>query len=120
MSEEQIVNEVVSYSTGTPGRSLNRARGHHFVIDEPARSGGAGEEVTPAEAFLAGVSACGVLLVESHAREVGVKLDRVEATIAGRRAASDPGRFRDVELRFRLTGPTREQATELVGHYQSH
>lgn len=107
MSEELLTNRVRSYSTGIPGRCLNEARTHHFVIDEPAYAGGPGEEITPAEAFLAGVSGCGVLLVEAFARKANVPLQRVEATIEGVRRARDPSRFERVDLSFEMVGPSQ-------------
>lgn len=120
MPEDMIVNRVRSYTTGTPGRSLNQARSHHFVIDEPPHAGGPGEEVTPAEAFLAGVSACGVLLVEGYAHQSGIPLERAEAEIEGIRDRSDPSRFRSVRIRFRLWGPGAAEAQQLVLRYQEN
>ena len=115
-----MINRVRSYNTATPGRSLNEVRGHHFVIDEPPYAGGPGEEITPADAFLAGVSACGVLLVEGYARRQGFPLASVEATLAGIRERSDTTRFARVNLRFELVGPTQAQAEEAVASYQGH
>src|SRR5207302_10010327 len=80
-ADDPVINRVHSASTATMGRSLNQVRNHQLVIDEPTHLGGPGEEITPADAFLAGVSACGVLLVQSRARDSGVRLDRVEADI---------------------------------------
>ena len=74
MSDDLLVTQVSSRTTGEKGRSVSGARTNHFVIDEPAYNGGPGEAVTPAESFLAGVSACGVLLVESFAARDGVPL----------------------------------------------
>jgi uncharacterized OsmC-like protein len=73
MSDDLLVTQVSS-PEGEKGRSMSGARTNHFVIDEPAYNGGPGEAVTPAESFLAGVSACGVLLVESFAARDGVPL----------------------------------------------
>jgi len=118
VAEELIVTRVQSRSTGIPGRSLNSVRNHHFVIDEPAYGGGPGEEITPAEAFLAGVSGCAVLLVEAFAREWGLPLARAEVDIAGVRRADSPQDFQRVEMRFRLYGVGREEARRLVEGYQ--
>lgn len=120
MSEDRLVNRVRSYSSGTPGRSLNNVRNHHFVIDEPPYAGGPGEEITPADAFLAGVSSCGVLLVESFARREGVPLERAEATIEGVRARANPVDFESISMRFELVGPDQAQAEQLVAYYQKH
>lgn len=119
MDEDLIINRVRSYSSGTPGRCLNQVRSHHFVIDEPPHAGGLGEEITPGDAFLAGVSSCGVLLVETVARHREVPLQRTEATIEGVRQASDPSRFERIDMRFELVGPSQAQAEELVERYKS-
>ena len=120
MDEELLLTTVHSRTSGVPGRSLNAARGHHFVIDGSAASGGPAEEITPGEAFLSGISACGVLLVETRAAETGVPLRVAEAWIEGARLRSDTSRYARVNLRFRLAGPTREQAEALVDHYRGH
>ena len=118
MSDSTMVNQVRSYSSGTPGRCLNQVRGHHFVIDEPPYAGGPGEEITPADAFLAGVSACGILLVESFAQKEGIPFQRGEASISGFRETSDPSRFQRVQMQFTLVGPSRAQAEMLVERYK--
>ncbi len=117
-SDELVLNRVDSASSATPGRAINYVRNHQFVIDEPTHLGGPGEEITPAEAFLAGVSACGVLLVQGRARETGVRLDQVDATIEGVRHRSDTSVFQRIEIRFRLSGPSQAEAVELVEHYK--
>ena len=114
MSDEHIVNAVRSYSSGTHGRSLNTVGHHHFVIDSP----NLGEEITSADAFLAGVSSCGVNLIERVARELGVPVVRTEVTIEGRRSRARPADFERVAMHFTLVGPTQEQAELLVGSYQ--
>ncbi len=118
MSENVLVNRVRSYTTGTPGRSLNNVRGHHFVIDEPPYAGGPGEEITPADAFLAGVSACGVLLVETFARKESIPVKRAEATIEGIRNTSDTSRFQRITIHFSIVGATQKQAEDLVERYK--
>ena len=117
-ADDLVVNRVHSASTPTPGRAVNQVRNHRLVIDEPTHLGGPGEQITPAEAFLSGVSACGVLLVQGRARDTGVRLDQVDATIEGFRNRSDTSVFQRIEINFRLNGPTREQAVELVEHYK--
>jgi uncharacterized OsmC-like protein len=116
--EELVINRVRSASTSTPGRALNEVRNHQLVIDEPTHLGGPGEQITPAEAFLAGVSACGVLLVQGRARDTGVRLEKVEAAIEGIRHRSDTSVFQRIEIRFRLTGASEAEAIDLVDHYK--
>jgi uncharacterized OsmC-like protein len=115
MSEQYLSNTVHSYSSGTVGRSLNTVGRHHFVIDSPA----IGEEITSGDAFLAGLSSCGVNLVEGAAREAGVPLRRIDVVIEGLRRRDAPARFAQVNLRFTLEGPSQEQAEELVERYKN-
>ncbi|MDQ6885097.1 MAG: OsmC family protein [Candidatus Dormibacteraeota bacterium] len=119
-ADEFVINTVRSESTSTPGRSVSHVRGHQLVIDEPAHLGGPGEQITPAEAFLSGIAACGVLLVQGKARDTGVNLKSVEATIEGVRRRSDTSLFKEIRLAFVLSGPDRLQAQALVAHYQQH
>ena len=118
MNGDALVNRVRSYSTGTPGRSLNNTGPHHFVIDEPAYNGGPGEEITPTDAFLAGVSACGVLLVEKFVWEAGFGLRRADAVIEGLRKPDEPSRFRRVSIRFDLAGVSQQEGEALVERYK--
>ena len=118
MAEDLLVTRVVSQSSGVGGRSLNSARTNHFVIDEPSYGGGPGEATTPAEAFLAGVSACGVLLVETFAREEGFPLKRARVEIDGVRTKADPANFREIRLRFELSGVDAKQGERLVERYK--
>lgn len=106
-------------STDTFGRVLCTARTHHFVIDGPVQNGCPGEAVTPGEAFLAGVAACGVELVQVIAREQSVPLEAVSVAISGvfdrnRPVRSDLTLFNSVRLEFRLEGVTEEQGARLV------
>src|SRR5713226_8637529 len=117
-TDDLVINRVLSSSSATPGRAVNQVRNHQLVIDEPTHLGGPGEEITPAEAFLAGVAGCGVLLVEGRARDTGVRVDPVEATIEGVRHRSDTSVFQRIDMRFRLSGPSPAEAIELVEHYK--
>lgn len=110
-----MVNTVHSTSTYVPGRALNSVGVHHFVIDGTTAPK---EEITPVDAFLAGISSCGVHLVERFAAEGGVKLDRAEADIEGIRQADDPSRFSEINLHFRLAGPSQSEAEELVERFK--
>ena len=118
MNDDLVVNEAKSSTFGVPGRCINEVRNHHFVMDEPAYLGGPGEEIGPADSFLAGISGCGALLVQSTARKWGVPLEKVEVVIRGVRNRAEPSRFQRVNMRFELSGPTEEQARKLVEAYQ--
>jgi uncharacterized OsmC-like protein len=118
MSEELLITRVLSRTDDVPGRSVNEARDVRFVIGEPAYAGGTGEDISPGEAFLAGISACGVMLVQRRARETGVAVRGVEASIEGARLASDTSWYTAIDLRFRVLGASGEQAEALVAHYR--
>ena len=118
--EDLVVNRVHSSSTATPGRSINEIRNHRLVIDEPTHLGGPGEEITPADAFVTGVAACGALMVQGRARDTGIRLDRIEVDLEAVRHPSDTSVFQRIEMRFKMTGTSQAQAAELVEHYKGH
>ncbi len=60
---------VQARSTDTFGRVLCSSRNHHFIIDGPVRNGCPREAITPAELFLAGVTSCGIELLQVIAQE---------------------------------------------------
>lgn len=117
---EVVINTVRSRTTATPGRSISEVRGNELVIDEPTHLGGPGERMTPAEAFLSGIAACGVLLVEGRARATGVQVKSVEATIEAVRERRDTSVFQKIGIAFVVSGPAQAQAEELVAYYQQH
>src|SRR2546429_8532314 len=82
-NDDLVVNRVHSESTATPGRSISQVRDRELVIDEPTHLGGPGEEITPADAFLAGVSACGVLLVQGRARDTAGGRKKIDGRPGG-------------------------------------
>ena len=114
---------VAARSTDTFGRVLCSSRNHHFVVDGPVHNGCPGEELTPAELFLAGVASCGVELVEVLARDEGVPLARAAVAISGeidpeRPVRPDVAVFNRVRLRFELDGVTAEQGELLVKRFK--
>ena len=114
MSEQYVSTTVKSYSSGIVGRSLNTARNQHFVIDSPT----IGEAVSSGEAFLSGVSSCGVTLCEGAARQMGVPLRRMEVTIDGLRERQNPTSFARIDMTFTLYGVDQEQADAVVQRYK--
>ena len=116
MADGFKIDTVRSCSVGLPGRALNSARTHHFVLDSPS---GPNEALTNGEAFLAGISSCGVTLIEKHAQETGVPLARMEVTIAGKRSFADPTRFHSIDVRFELHGVDQGEAERLVDAWRS-
>ncbi|MGH2451415.1 MAG: OsmC family protein [Candidatus Limnocylindria bacterium] len=114
MADDLVIDRVRSVTTSEPGRSLNSARTNHFVID----SARAAEAVSSIEAFLAGVSSCGVNVVDREARQLGYSLREARADIESVRPAADTSVITSIALRFALAGVTREQAEELVAIYK--
>ena len=106
-------------STDTFGRVLCSAREQHFVIDGPVWNGCPGEALTPGEAFLAAVAACGVELLQAIARDDGVEVGRVHVRIEGvvdreRPLREDLTVFNRVRMRFEVAGVSQQQAASLV------
>jgi uncharacterized OsmC-like protein len=113
--ENSIVNVVHSTSTYTPGRALNSAGVHHFVIDGTSAPH---EEITPVDAFLASISACAVHLIERFAGELDLPAQRVECDIEGSRPKDEPQRFEYVSLHLAVTGVSQDQAEALVERFK--
>ena len=111
-----------SYSSGTAGRCLNSARTNHFVIDDADYNEGPNEAVTAAESFLAGVTACAVLMLERLAREGDIPLQSSDISIQAvrdREAVHEVhSAYDQVRMQFDLTGPSTSQGEELVETYK--
>src|SRR5689334_11298212 len=103
---------------GVAGHCLNSARTNHFVVDDPAYSGGPGEELTADEVFLSGVSACGALMVARMARADSVPFERVETKIEGIRMKSDPTTFQKIDLHFMISGIEPKAGEALVERFK--
>lgn len=114
---------VDARSTPTFGRVLCSARTHHFIIDGPVANGCPGEELTPPEAFLSGVAACGVELVQVIARELSVPVEDIAVHLQAVVDRSRPVRpdvtvFNTVRMRFTLTGVPRDRAGGLIEQFK--
>jgi uncharacterized OsmC-like protein len=115
--------EVDARSSDVFGRVLCDCREHHFVVDGPVHNGCPGEELTPAELFLAGIASCGVELVQVFAKDEDLALRGVRTEIAGEIEPTNPVRpdltlFNRVRLAFRLDGVTQDQAERLVERFK--
>lgn len=111
--------DVSARSTDVFGRVLCSARDHHFIIDGPVQNGCPGEEVTPVEAFLAAVGACGVELIHVIAKTEGRVLDRVAVKVHGwsdraRQSRTDLTTLNGVSLDFTIWGADAAGAAALV------
>lgn len=119
MNDELREYSAGARSTEAFGRVLCRAREHHFVIDGPIWNGCPGEALTPGEAFLASVAACGVELTQVIGREDGSDVGAVAVRIHGVVDREHPVRedltvFNRVEMRFEISGVDEKQARSLV------
>jgi uncharacterized OsmC-like protein len=108
---------VRSSSSGTIGRARSVARGAAIVLDSSTRP--QADALTNSEAFLAGVSSCGVTLIEGHAQDTGVPLRGLTVTIHAVRPAAEPNRFVSVTMKFELGGVSQPEAESLVETYQA-
>ena len=115
MSDMKI-DAVRSSSSGVLGRARSQARGHRLVLDSSSRP--QPDAFTNSEAFLAGVSSCGVTLIEMHAKESGVPMTGIDVTIEGARTSAEPNRFATVTMTFEIAGVSQAQADELVATYR--
>lgn len=111
--------DVSARSTDVFGRVLCSTRDHHFIIDGPVQNGCPGEEITPVEAFLTAVAACGVELIHVIAKGENRPLDRVAVQIHGwvdraKQARTDVTTLNGVSLDFTLWGTDDAGAAALV------
>jgi uncharacterized OsmC-like protein len=124
MGESTVRNySVNARSTDTFGRVLCNTREHHFIIDGPVQNGCPGEEVTPAEMFLASIASCGVELIQGIARDQQVPLAGVKVDIGGMMDRNNPVRkdlmvFNSVRLQFNFSGVTQAQGVDLVERFK--
>ena len=110
------VETVRSSSSGTIGRAQSMVRGQRLVLDSSTRP--QPDALTNSEAFLAGISSCGVTLMEQHAQERGVPVKRLEVTIEGVRSAAAPNRFESISMHFTIAGVGQADAERLVETYR--
>jgi uncharacterized OsmC-like protein len=115
--------DVDARSTDVFGRVLCGVRDHHFVIDGPVQNGAPGEEVTPVEAFLSAVAACGVELIQAIARKQDAPLRGVAVKIhgildRGNQRRPDVRTLNSVALDLVLIGVTEPQAASLVDGFK--
>ncbi len=111
--------DVTARSTDVFGRVLCGVRGHYFVIDGPVQNGAPGEEVTPVEAFLSAVAACGVELIQAIARKREAPLRTVAVSLHGildrtNQPRTDVRTLNSVAIAFLFSGVDDAEGRELV------
>ena len=116
MADDMITTSVLTTSTEVTGRTLNAARHNHFVIDSPH---GPAEAVSTAEAFLSGISACGVTLVQGAAATEGISIDGMSVAITSYRPEANPIDFDHIDVEFTYAGVSAEQAETLTEIWKS-
>jgi len=104
------------------GRVLCQAREQHFVIDGPPWNDCPGEALRPGEAFLAGVAACAVELIQMFARDDELELGGIDVAMRGLIDRDKPLRddltlFNDVSIRIEIGGVTEDQARDLADRF---
>jgi uncharacterized OsmC-like protein len=119
MSTDVRTYDVAARSTDVFGRVLCSARDHHFIVDGPVQNGCPGEEVTPAELFLASVGACAVELIQVIGRQQSVEVGSLKARVHGMMDRSNPVRtdhmvFNQVRVELDFEGTDYEKAFELA------
>ena len=110
------IDTILSSSSGTIGRAVSRAREQQIVLDSSAHP--QADALTNSEAFLAGISSCGVTLIEGYAQEKGVTIESMSVTLKAVRPAADPARFESISMTFEFAGVSQHQAEELVEVYR--
>jgi uncharacterized OsmC-like protein len=115
--------DVAARSTDVFGRVLCSARDHQYIIDGPVQNGCPGEEVTPVEAFLSAVAACGVELIHVIAKTENRPLERVAVKIHGwsdraKQTRTDVTTLNGVALDFTLWGTDDANAAALVESFK--
>ena len=114
---QQKTESVRSVSSGTIGRAISTARGPELVLDSSSHPHD--DVLTNSEAFLAGISSCGVTLIEGYAAEQGIPVSRMSVEIEGvRTPATLPACFDRVSMRFEIAGVSQAQAEELLEVYR--
>ena len=114
---QQKIETIRSMSSGTVGRAISVARGPEIVLDSSSHPHD--DALTNSEAFLAGISSCGVTLLESYAEEQRIPVSRMSVEIEGvRTPATLPAAFDRVSMRFEIGGVNQAQADELLEVYR--
>ena len=120
MSDPNIRDfSVAAKSTDVFGRVLLNCREQHYVIDGPVQNGCPGEAVTPVEAFLSGIAACGVELLQVIGKDKEIQPRAIRAGVRGIIDRSNPVRqdyavFNTVKVDFEIEGVTSDDGHTLV------
>ncbi len=110
-------------SIGVQGRAISAAGKTNVIVDDGAANEGPGEEATPTELFLAGVTSCAVLLISRLARGEGIALAGAEAVIEAKLdkefGPDGPRTFDSIRLTITLRGVGHDEADTLVAGFKA-
>ena len=106
--------EVTVQSTGIYGRVIGSVRGTQIVVDATKTRGGPGEAPTSVEVFLAGLLACGTVICETQAKDLGIPLRK--ATFHAK-SEYTKAIFANIDITVSMEGVTRAEAERLVEVY---
>lgn len=109
-------------SSDTAGRVLCQAREQHFVIDGPVWNGFPGEAMNPGEAFIAGISACAVELIQMFAAADELEIGKIDVQIKGLIDRENPLRedltiFNELHTQIEIEDVTEDEAKSLAEHF---
>ena len=107
------VETVHSVGKDHAGRAVTQVREARMILDSSAQP--QDDAFTNSEAFLAGISSCGVTLIELYAHEQGLDSGDLKVTVTGVRTAERPADFDRIDIQFGFAGVGRERADDLVG-----
>ena len=116
MSNDKI-EAIRSISSGEIGRAVSSTRGQELILDSSSHP--RDDAFTNSEAFLAGISSCGVTLLEVYAQAEGIPVKRMEVEIEGVRPAAELSRFDRISMRFEIAGVSQAQAEDLLEIYRN-
>ncbi|HEX9891670.1 MAG TPA: OsmC family protein [Actinomycetota bacterium] len=110
-------------STDLVGRMRVDARHHHLTIDGPPWNDFPGEELMPGEAFLGGVAACAVELIQMFTRDDGIPVGDIDADVVAELDPDDQPHpdhtlFNRVRMAVRIHGVDQDQAEDLVRRFK--
>ncbi len=119
----ELANPVATARMIETGRSLVSARNNHWIYDSVPPIHGPNEEVNPLDALIGGLPACGIMIYEAVAREEGITLNAVNATVEadldprGVAGAEIDPRIRAFRVTMNVDGPTMEEADMMADQF---
>lgn len=117
--------EAETYSSGTPGRALQKVRENNFVIDDPAPDpyNGPGESPNAGEYFVSGITGCAVLMMHRIARAESLPLEachvKMDVALDRSKERGEHTVLDYAHMHFSFAGVDDEQAARLVSIFEA-